>query len=556
VTAIIDAAISHSRTVLATLLLILVAGTSSYISIPKEADPDINIPIIYANVTHEGISPEDAERLLVKPLEQELKGIDGVKEMRSTAFLGGGNVVLEFEAGFNVDVALQDVRDKVDLAKPELPEDADEPTVHEVNLSLFPVLVVALGGNVPERALLDLARDLQDKIEGLANVLEVNVAGDREELIELVVDPLALESYNLNARDIVEAVDLSNRVVAAGSLDSGQGRFAIKLPGLFETSADILNMPIKTNDDAVVRFRDIGTLQRTFKDPEGFARISGRSSIALEVTKRTGKNIIETIEQVREVVEADRVNWPPGIEVSFSQDKSTDIRRMLGDLQNNVLSAILLVMIVVVAALGLRSAGLVGIAIPGSFLTGILVLAAFGLTINIVVLFSLILAVGMLVDGAIVVTEFADRKMSEGVHRKEAYALAGKRMAWPIIAATATTLAAFLPLMFWPGVVGEFMKYLPITLVATLTASLAMALIFVPTLGSLVGKPGGVADQDSMKALAGGENADLKAVKGLTGTYMRVLGGALRRPGLVILAALAMLIAVQFTYAKYGPGDS
>jgi len=554
VTAIIDAAISHARTVLATLLLILVAGTSAYISIPKEADPDINIPIVYASVTHEGISPEDAERLLIKPLEQELKGIDGVKEMRSTAFLGGGNVVLEFEAGFNVDVALQDVRDKVDLAKPELPDDADEPTVHEVNLSLFPVLVVALSGNVPERALLDLARDLQDKIEGLSNVLEVNVAGDREELIELVVDPLALESYNLNARDIIEAVDLSNRVVAAGSLDVGQGRFAIKLPGLFETSADILNMPIKTNNDAVVRFRDIGTLHRTFKDPEGFARISGRSAIALEVTKRTGKNIIETIRQVRDVVEADQVNWPPGIEVSFSQDKSTDIQGMLSDLQNNVLSAVLLVMIVVVAALGLRSAGLVGIAIPGSFLTGILVLAAVGFTINIVVLFSLILAVGMLVDGAIVVTEFADRKMSEGVHRKEAYALAGKRMAWPIIAATATTLAAFLPLMFWPGVVGEFMKYLPITLVATLSASLAMALIFVPTLGSLIGKPGGVADQESMKALAGGEQSDLKAVKGMTGVYLRFLGGALRRPGWVILAALAMLIGVQFTYAKIGPG--
>ena len=552
--AVIDAAIGHSRTVLSGLVLILISGTFAYVGIPKEADPDINIPVLYVSISHEGISPEDAERLLVKPLEEELRGIEGVKEMRSTAYEGGANVVMEFEAGFDADIAIADVRDKVDLAKPELPEDSDEPTVHEINLSEFPVLVVTLSGDVPERTLLRLARNLKDELKAIPSVLEVQIGGDREEQVELIVDPLVLESYGLDARDIVDAVGRSNQLVAAGALDTGKGRFSIKVPGLFEDADDILDMPVKVNDDAVVRFRDIGTLRRTFKDPEGFARINGLPALALEVSKRTGENIIETIERVRAVVEEERQRWPEEVAVSFSQDKSTDIRTMLNDLQNNVLSAVLLVMIVIVAALGLRSAGLVGVAIPGSFLTGILVLAAAGLTVNVVVLFSLILAVGMLVDGAIVVTEYADRKMSEGLHKREAYALAAKRMAWPIIAATATTLAAFLPLMFWPGIVGEFMRYLPLTLIATLSASLTMALIFVPTLGSVVGKPGGAADAKTMKALAAGENGDISDVPGLTGIYTRVLRRALRHPGLVLATAVAVLIGANYAYGTFGRG--
>ncbi len=552
--AIIDAAISHSRTVILSLLLILVAGSVAYQTIPKEDSPDVNIPTLYVSVVHEGIAPEDAERLLIKPLEKQLRAIEGVKEMKSTAFLGGANVVMEFDAGFDADRALLDVREKVDLAKPELPQDAEEPRVHEINLSLFPVLTVSLSGTAPERTLLRIARDLQDRIESISSVLEADIVGDRDELLEVIIDPLALESYNLDASDILEMVSKSNLVVAAGSLDTGRGRFAVKVPGLFETMADIVNLPVKVSGDAVVRFRDIASLRRTFKDSDGFSRLNGQPSLALKVSKRTGENIIETIEQVREVVESQRESWPATVTVAYSQDKSTDIRNNLLDLQNNVLSAILLVMVVVVAALGIRSACFVGIAIPGSFLTGILVLAVAGLTVNIVVLFALILAVGMLVDGAIVVTEYADRKMSEGLPRKEAYALAGKRMAWPIIAATATTLAAFLPLMFWPGVVGEFMKYLPLTLIATLSASLVMALIFVPTLGSVFGKPGGTADPETMKALAAGDDGDLAEVGGATGRYLKVLGFALNHPGKVLTAAVTTLVVVMFAYGSFGRG--
>jgi multidrug efflux pump len=552
--AIIDAALSHARTIILSLVLLLVAGFVAYQGMPKESDPDINIPIVYTLLSLEGISPEDAERLLLRPVEQELRTVEGVKEMRSMAYQGGGSVLLEFVAGADIDKALTDVRDRVDEAKAELPDDADEPTVHEVNLSLFPVLVVSLSGDMPQRTLIGLAERLQDKLQALDNVLEAKLAGDREELVEMVIDPLLLESYGLDANDIATLIGRSNRLVAAGNLDTGQGRFAIKVPGLFETAKDILDMPLKVNGDAVVRVRDVATLRRTYKDAETYARIDGKPAVALEVSKRTGQNIIETIEQVKAVVEAERQYWPAQIEVTYSQDRSSDIRTMLLDLENNLISAVLLIMVVIVASLGLRSALLVGVAIPGSFLIGILALAVSGITINIVVLFSLILAVGMLVDGAIVMTEFADRKMAEGLAPRDAYGLAAKRMAWPIIASTATTLAAFLPLIFWPDVVGEFMKFLPITVSAVLAASLFMALIFVPTLGATFGRSGGAVDPERMKALARGEGHDLRELRGITGVYVRVLAGALRHPAKIVILAALTLVGVWVAYGSFGRG--
>lgn len=551
--ALIDFALYRTRATISILVLILIAGTVSYIGIPKEADPDVNFPTIYVSMHYEGISPEDSERLLLRPMEQELQAIEGVKEMRSSAYEGGGNVTLKFDAGFDVDRALTDVREKVDIAKVDLPEGTDEPTVNEVNISLFPVLVVTLSGDIPENHLLRLARGLGDAIEQIPNVLEANLKGEREELLEIVIDPVKLESYNLRADLVLDTVARSNRLIAAGTLDTGTGRFPIKVPGLYENAADILTQPIKTRGEAVVTIADVATVQRSFKDRETYARLNGKPSIAIEVVKRTGSNIIETIQTVRAVVDMARDQIPEDVTVTFSQDKSRNIKGMLGDLQNNVLSAILLVMVVVVAAMGMRSAGLVGIAIPGSFLLGILALATLGLTLNIVVLFSLILSVGMMVDGAIVVTEFADRKMAEGSSKLEAYRQAAHRMAWPITASTATTLAAFLPLLFWPGLVGEFMKYLPITMIATLSASLLMALVFVPALGALVGKPS--AETEGARAqLSAAEAGSIETLSGYAGWYVRALKAVLRRPGLVLVVAVLTLVGVQVSYAKFGNG--
>jgi len=553
---LIDAVLSHGRTVLTTLVLLLVAGTYAYVTIPKESSPDVNIPVIYTNVHHEGISPEDAERLLVQPLEQELRDVEGIAELRAIAYESGANVVMEFEAGFDADAAMRDVRQKVERAKAELPREADDPTVHEVNLSLFPVLIVTLSGDVPQRALMSLADSLKDDIESLPPVLEAKLQGDRDERVELIVDPAMMESYGIDAQQVQQAVSRSNQLVAAGSLDTGEGRFAVKVPGLFEDHEDILNMPVKVAGDRAVTFGDIGTLRRTFEDAESVARINGESAVALEVSKRIGENVIATIEQVRALVNRASAEWPATVQVTYTQDNSTQIRTMLGDLQNNVLGAVLLVMVIIVAVLGLRTAGLVGLAIPGSFLTGILILYMAGLTVNVVVLFSLILAVGILVDGAIVVVEYADRKLREGEPPHRAYGLASKRMAWPIIAATATTLAAFFPLLFWPGMAGEFMKFLPITLLAVLSASLLMALIFVPTLGSVLGRHprGQVVGGGKARAIAQGSTRDLTQLSGVTGAYIRLLRAALRRPGRVIAGIVVCLGLGVVAYGQWGRG--
>ena len=554
--AIIDAAIGRGRTVLMALSLILIAGTVAYISIPKESDPDVNIPIIYVGMSHDGISPEDAERLLVRPMEQELRSIEGIKEMRSTATEGYASVLLEFDAGFDADLALADVREKVDVAKVELPEETDEPTVNEVNVSLFPVIVIMLSGGMPERTLLRHARDLQDALEGLPGVLSANIVGNREELLEVIVDPVRLESYRISQEELIRSIDFNNRLVAAGALDTGAGRFSVKVPGLFETAKDVLEIPIKNNGDAVVTLRDITDVRRTFWDATSFARLDGRPTVALEIQKRIGFNVIDTIDDVCAIVAAEQKTWPTALEITYIQDKSEFIDTLLTDLQNNVISAVLLVMIIVLAALGIRSSGLVGMAIPGSFLIGILYLYLFGMTINIVVLFSLILSVGMLVDGAIVVTEFADRKMAEGNHKRDAYAAAAQRMAWPIIASTLTTLAAFMPLLFWPGVVGQFMKFLPITLIVTLSGSLLMALIFVPTLGSIFGKVG-TSNVRTLKRLAATESGDINDIDGFTGGYARTLHFLIRRwwgAGAVVAVTVGLLIGVQVAYGKFGAG--
>ena len=396
-------------------------------------------------------------------------------------------------------------------------------------------------------------RWVKDELEGISEILEVDIGGDREEVVEILVDPVVLDTYDLKQEELFATARRNNKLVAAGTLDSGSGRIPIKVPGLFETTEDVLGLPVKAVGDSIVTLRDIGVVRKTFKDPSGFARVNGRPAVTLEVKKRVGENVIDAVDKAIALVEEERRNWPEGLKVSYSNDQSKDIKEMLTDLQNNVISAIILVMIVVVAVLGWRTGLLVGIAIPGSFLAGILVLSALGLTVNIVVLFSLILAVGMLVDGAIVVTEFADRKMSEGIPRTSAYLQASHRMALPIIASTVTTLAAFMPLLFWPGIMGEFMKYLPITLIATLSASLFMALVFVPALGGIFGKPG-PASPETMRSLDAAEGGNLEDLGGFTGWYVNTLRRILRRPLIVVVAAVVSMVSVIFAYGKFGKG--
>ncbi|MBY6102223.1 efflux RND transporter permease subunit [Marinobacter nauticus] len=537
--ALIAAAMDRSRTTLLLFLFLLLGGMAAYQVIPKESNPDVTIPMIYVSMTLEGISPEDAERLLVRPMEQELRSLEGIKEMRGTASEGHASVMLEFDAGFDPDKALQDVREKVDTARSKLPQEADEPRVNEINVSLFPVLSVGLSGPLSERELITIARRLQDAIEAIPEVLEVEIGGDREDLLEIVVDPQVLESYGIDFDQLGSLVTRNNQLVAAGSLDTGNGRMALKVPGVIETIEDVMSMPVKVDGDTVVTFGDVAMLQRTFKDPTGFARINGEPALVLEVSKRSGANIIETIEQIRALIDEARPRLPETLDIRFIMDQSEEVRDILSDLLNNVLTAIVLVIIVVIAAMGPRSAVLVGLTIPGAFLTGILVIWSMGLTLNIVVLFSLILVAGMLVDGAIVVSELADRNLSDGQPVKTAWVEAASRMAWPVIASTATTLAVFVPLLFWPGVVGEFMQYLPMTVLICLIASLAMALVFLPVMGGVSG--GRRHHQDASEG---------RFMRG----YRKVLAALLQRPGLTLLGTLVVIVVIYAAYGRFNHG--
>ncbi|WPZ29644.1 efflux RND transporter permease subunit [Sulfitobacter sp. OXR-159] len=551
--ALIDAAFSRARVVILSLVMILAVGAYAYIGIPKESSPEIPIPTLYVSTSLEGISPEDSERLLVEPLETELSAITGLKQITSNGAEGHASVQLEFEPGFDSDEALDKVREGVDRAKSDLPEDATDPVVTEINTALFPILTAILSGPVPERTLNTISEELKDAIEGLSGVLEVDVGGERTELLEVLIDPTVFETYNISFEELISQINRNNRLIAAGAIESGAGRLVLKVPGLIENVEDVMSLPIKVRGDTVVTFADVAAIRRTFKDPTGFARIDGQPALALEIKKRSGANIIETVAAVRELIDEMRAEWPDSITVKYTQDESEQVQDMLSDLEANVIAAVILVMIVIVWALGVRSALLVGLAIPGAFLAGVTALWVMGYTMNLVVLFSLILVVGMLVDGAIVTTELADRRLQEGHAPRAAYAHAAKRMAWPIIASTATTLSVFFPLLFWTGTVGEFMKFLPITVILTLTASLFMALVFIPVVGGIIGKrpPQSAKDKATLFAAEQGDPRDLK---GFTGGYVKLLQFAILRPWITLILAIAMLMGGFTAYAQFGNG--
>jgi multidrug efflux pump len=536
----LDKILRRPRAILSALLVMIIAGTWAFITIPKESDPDITIPVYYISISHPGISPEDAERLLIKPVETKLRGLDGLKQITSVASEGHAAIIPEFETNVDTDEAAREVREKVDLAKSELPADANEPVINEINFSLQPTILVAVSGDVPERTLYARARELQDAIEGISSVLEAKLTGQREEVLEIIVDQQKLESYGLAQTDIYNVVSRNNLLVAAGAIESGNGRFSVKVPGLVQGAADLFTLPVKSVNGTVVTLRDVAEIRRTFKDRARYALYNGRPAITIEVVKRQGENIIENNLAVRALADSIVKSWPSSMHVSYALDQSNVIKDVLQSLEDAVILAIVLVMVLVVASLGLRSGILVGISIPTSFLICFLVLLMMGYTVNIMIMFGLILSVGILVDGAIVLAEYADRKMAEGVAVKEAYIAAAKRMFWPIVSSMATTIAAFLPLLFWPGIAGEFMSYLPVTVIIVLSASLLTAMVFVPAVGFIIGKT----DKETMEQfghMADDEKADFRAMKGLTGVYLRFIERVIYHPAKVIIAVLLLM---------------
>ena len=549
----ISGAISRSRAVLTILVALLLGGVASYTGLPREADPDIPIPVIYVGVVLPGISPSDAERLLVKPMELELRTLTGLKEMRSVSAQNYGAVILEFDVSFDKDQAMLDVREKMDQVKAELPDDAEEPDVREFNAGLFPVIMVNLTSTGSERELYTYAKKLKEEITGMPAVLEAKLIGHREEVLEVIIDPRAMENYNITAGELYNTLARNNQLVPAGSIETSGGRFALSVPGLIEDETDVFQLPIKTQGDAVVRLSDIADIRRSFKDQSVTARYNGEPTISIEVTKRLGANIVNTTKAVRDLSLDYTMDWPENIRVDFSSDISSFIFEMLGSLEISISNAILLVMILVIAALGLRSALLVGLSIPTSFLVGFLIVDLMGMTLNMMIMFGFILSVGILVDGAIVVVEYADRKMAEGMNRREAYAMASSRMFLPILSSTGTTLAAFGPMLFWPGVSGKFMSYLPITVIILLSASLVTAMLFLPVVGGLVGKSEQVGDE-TLSSLAGDKRLYVTSITGMTGRYLRFLKMCINWPLLTVGTAVAILTMVVMLYGRYGAG--
>ena len=561
---IVPFAIRNWRVTIGILFFILLGGIMALGRLPLDAEPDIPVPFINVRVVLPGVSPTDAERLLIRPLETEMKSIDGLKQMDGVAANNVAYMILEFEASFDQDQALTDVLEAVDRARAEFPEEAKEPVVKEASTATLPIFVVNLFGDVPERTLQETAKELQQRLESIDSVLEANISGERTDLLEAVVDPTLLESAGITFDELAAAVSRNNTLVTAGALETNNGQFNVKLPGLIENQQDLADIVVRRDaSGAVVTMDDIAIVRRTYKDPQSFARYNNRPSVSLEVSKRNGENIIDTIERVKTVVEDYQASedWPQTIQVEYSQDKSRYIFDMVKSLSSSIINAILLVFIVCLVALGIRSALFVGFAIPGSFLIALFLFWVQGETINMMILFGLILSVGVLVDSAIVIIEYADRKLAEGLSAREAYQMAGQRMFWPIISSTATTLAAFLPLLFWETITGKFMAYFPLTMIYVLSASVLMALIFLPTLGALfVGlqeklskKP--VAEVNEQALALAGEGGDPAKLTGPTGVYVRFIKRLVRFPLAVLGAtiALCVVIVMAFGASMQGP---
>tara|TARA_S200000501_G_scaffold90181_1_gene83347 strand:+ start:8210 stop:11356 length:3147 start_codon:yes stop_codon:yes gene_type:complete len=536
------------RTVVFLMLIVISIGLLTYMNIAKDAEPDIDIPFIYIGVAHQGISPEDAERLIVKPLENQLKTIEGLEDMMATAVNGFGSVLLEFDIKFDKDKALGDVREKVDMVKSKLPSDAEEPVVLEFNMAEMPTLVISLSGDIPDRTLFYHAKRLQTKIEAIPGVLEAPITGDREDLMEILVSPSKLENYNISLMDLIKSITGNNRLVAAGSIDKGQGKFSIKVPAVYESAQDVYNLVIFSSGEGTVTLGDVAEIRKTYKDTESYARVNGKPAVALQVKKRIGENVLEINKIVREESEKYTNSLSENIKIDFTSDNSDYILEMLNSLQAAVINAIVSVMILVIAALGIRSALMVGISIPTSFLLAITILGATGGYINMMVMFGLLVSVGLLVDGSIVMVEYADRKMAEGLNRLDAYTQSYKRMLWPIVSSTATTLAAFLPLILWPGVSGEFMKWMPFMVSLVLISSLFSALIFIPVMGSLFGKT----EKTNITRL--NENFDINKLTGYTRAYVKILSKLIKAPIVTIVSSLIIVVILFNLYANFNAG--
>ncbi|MDA0939244.1 MAG: efflux RND transporter permease subunit, partial [Proteobacteria bacterium] len=531
----------------ATIFLLIIATISGYFayqSIPREKNPDIKIPIIYVSMSYFGISPTDGERLLLRPMELELRSIKGIKKIKSFARENISTVKLEFEAGMDTNKALRDVRDKVNDNKYKLPQDIDSIVIQEVDMSLEAVLNVILSGDVPNATLIQIGRELKDIVESVDGVLEVELAGDLEDSIEIILDPIVLNEYGIPINILESITKKNNQIIPAGTMKNAGGHYSVKMENSINNAKELLEFPVKTDGSSVLTLADIATVKRTYKEPEVIARVNGNPSVVLDVRKKSGANILNTTTDVKLAVEQAAKFFPQNIEISYSGDQSNQIKDMVAELENGLILAAFLVICIIVYTMGWRSAMLVALSLPTSFLVGILILQISGLTLNMVVLFSLILSVGMIVDDAIVVNEYADQRLEEGVSENVAFIDAATRMFWPIVTSTLVKIVVFMPLLFWPGMIGEFMKFMPITMITILTNSLLFALLFQPSLGEVMERIFKRKIQHKKEEKSG------KFIQ----KYTKLLAKCLERPKIFLSSMMALMVLIYVFFGFGGTG--
>lgn len=544
------------RFIFVIILFLLLVGTGTFISIPKEANPDVKVPVIYTSITMRGISPEDGERLILRPLEKKLKGLENVKKIQSKAFNGFVSVSIEFDAGFNSSIALSRVKDKVDEVKPELPKGIEQPVIKEFDYSKFPVLNVILYGDITEDELIKNGRYLKSKIESVKNVLEVKLIGNKKDIIEITVHPSFFEKYKIG-QEISQISEMNNNLIPAGFYSNQNASFSVNIESLVKSIDDVKEIPIISKDGSFIKLKDIGRIKKSYLDPEYKAKFNGKPAVVLEISKRYGTNIIETIESVKNVIENEKKSISQNISIELSRDRSEDIKESLSDLGNNIIFAIILVVIVVISQLGKKQGILISLSIPLSFFISIMIINFLGFTLNMVVLFSLVLASGMIVDASVIVVEYADRLINQGEDFKSAYAKGSSRMSIPVLSATIGIIIVYMPLLFWPGVIGQFMKFLPITIISVLSSSLLCALIFIPVLGRMFGNST-TSDKLRYKKenefLEISEKGDLLTLNGFIGKYIKILNKLLNKPKLFVVVIIISFFISIFAYQFLGNG--
>lgn len=541
-----DIAVRQRISVMVLSVIILVFGAYCYKVLPRESEPDITIPFVFVSTPYKGVSPLDIETSITIPIEKKLKGLEGAKKVNSISSEGQSSISIEFVTGTDIDKAIEKVRNKVDEAKNDMPSDLeDAPSVFEVNFSEMPIVIFSLSGTCGNPCLKKIADEIEDEIEAIPGVLDAEISGALEREIRIEINPEKLAYYNIPITAFQRIVSGENQNISGGAISLGDGRFQLRVPGEFKTPEEIYGLIIGTHDGQPVYLKDLARVKDGFKDETSRSRLNGRESVNIAVKKRAGENIIEITDKIDEILVRLSPGWPKGTNIIKVMDKSKDIRIMVADLENNIYTGLVLVVLVLLFAMGIRNAILVGLAIPFSMLLSYIVLYLMGITLNMVVLFSLILALGMLVDNAIVIVENIYRYMQQGVSRSQAAMRAASEVAWPVVGSTLTTLAAFFPMIFWPGIMGEFMKYLPITLIITLTASLFVALVINPALASFFMKTKNNLGKNlsSEEAFAAGEKP-IEIKGAVLIFYAGVLKAALRHRLTVTLITFLLMIAL------------